>query len=716
MQVNRCFGCMEETTSSPCQYCGYTPRKEESQSYALQPGTILHGKYLIGKVLGQGGFGITYIGWDLALSRKVAIKEYFPSAHVSRDSDVSTVLQWYSTKPSQEAYAMGKEIFLKEARKMNRVESIPQVVHIQEIFDDNDTAYIVMNYIPGETLAKKIKKTGPMSWKNVQELLLPVADVLKRVHNAGLIHRDLSPDNLMIQPDGSVKILDLGASKDLNLNSGASSMQVAKGGFSPMEQYIRKGNSGPWTDVYSMAATMYFALTGVVPPSAVDRMDKDTLRWDLPQLNKVPAAVIHVLQKAMAMQAKDRIQTMDAFADAIRKAAQTRNTKKFLPVAASVFVVAIALVAILAGAKAGTKNKAEEPGSAEPAVSMEETNPKTDGAQEQEADVPWINNVLVSTVIPEAYAYDMDMAPVFNSRICRYQIISVTFLDSLESVGAGSWDVSQNRDGSVMAWTQKNGTVSNWIDSKTVESEGYDLYIAADGGINGKYCAHLFEGFNSLQMINFNGCFHTDYAESMEEMFSGCSSLATLDVSGLKTGNVRNMYGLFSNCGVTSLDVSHFDTSNVENMGWMFYSCSKLTSLDLRNFDTSKVTDMGDMFCLTGKLTSLDISSFDTSSVTDMSFMFSYTEAVNLDLTHFDTSKVTTISYMFSGCDRLETLDIQGWDTSKVTSMNGVFSDCSKLKTILGITSLDTSSVTSHKDFMDEGVKIDGKPWEDLFK
>ena len=704
MKVNRCFGCMEEIISDPCPHCGYRHQKQNSHSYALKPGTILRGKYLVGSMLGQGGFGITYIGWDLALNRKVAIKEYFPSTYVSRDVEFSTVLQWYPSHQAQEARSMGKDLFLKEARKMNLVDSIPQVVHVQELFEDNQTAYIVMNYIPGENLEKRLLRTGPLSWKQVQELLLPVAGVMQKVHEAGLVHRDLSPDNLMIQPDGSIRILDLGAAKDLNLHSGVSSMQVAKGGFSPIEQYIQKGNSGPWTDVYSLAATMYYALTGVVPPSAVDRLSKDTLRWDLPQLHSLPLPVIRVLQKAMAIQAKDRTQSMTVFAEELRNASGSGISRKLLTgIAAAGLVLAIALLGIFGG---GTK----------PATPSGKAPAEPLSHQEEIPNAPWGRNILTSTIIPESYTYDADLAPVFNTRTARYQIRSVTFLDSLDFVGADSWDVSHARDGSVMAWTKPNGTVSNWVDGKSVKSDAYDLYIAAKGGINGKYCAHLFEGFTNLTSIRFNGAFHTDYAESMEGMFSGCNQLITLDVSSLETSRVRNMSRMFEDCPFKQLDLSHFDTSSVEDMHHMFDSCSNLTSLDLRNFDTSKVTDMGDMFSMTSLLKELDISSFDTTCVTDMSFMFSYSGVESLDLSHFDTSRITTISYMFSSCSSLHTVDVTGWDTSNVVHMTGAFSSCKNLDTVLGILSWDTSKAEYHDNFMDAGTQINGKPWENLFQ
>jgi len=509
---------------------------------------------------------------------------------------------------------------------------------------------------------------------------------------------------------GSVRILDLAAAKDMSLHGGASSMQVAKGGFSPVEQYVMQGRSGPWTDVYSLAATIYYALTGVIPPSAVERMDRDTLRWDLPQLRKLPASVIHALQKGMAMQPENRIQSMRAFASELRKSASGGKRWKPLVAVAAAALAAVALLAFL-GDRSGpeTMNDPDTPTSAAEAPAQTET-------PSQEADPLWSGNLLMSTIIPESYEYDADMAPVFNSRIARYQIVSVTFLDSLSAAGSESWDVSHARDGSVKAWVKANGTVTNWIGSNREESDAYDLYIAAENGINGKFCANLFRGFQNVRSIDFNGHFHTDQTESMEDMFSSCQNLTELDVSELKTHRVRSMAGMFESSGIQKLDVSHFDTSNVDNMNHMFYGCRYLKTLDLRNFSTAKVTTMADMFSMCSSLTSLNISSFDTSSVTDMGFMFSHIGLTSLDLSHFNTSRVTTMSYMFSGSSALETLDVRGFDTSRVTFMSGTFNGCSNLETVLGISDWDTSNVQYYDDFMDEGVTVDGKPWIELFE
>lgn len=310
MEFNRCPGCMEPSQENPCSRCGFDSRSPSGMEYALPLNTILAGKYVVGRVLGQGGFGITYIGWDLALERKVAIKEYYPSGQVSRTQGTRS-LTWYTTEQASVARKSGMEMFLKEARKMVKVDNIPGVVRVLELFQENGTAYIVMEFVEGETLKARLQKTGPLSWSQAKTIFEPVVHAMSKVHRAGLVHRDLSPDNLMLTADGSVKVLDLGAAKDLNVNSGASSMQVAKSGFSPLEQYIQRGNSGPWTDVYAIAATIYYTLTGKLPPNAVDRLDHDTLSWSEPGLTALSPAALAALEHAMEVQISDRIQTMD---------------------------------------------------------------------------------------------------------------------------------------------------------------------------------------------------------------------------------------------------------------------------------------------------------------------------------------------------------------------------------------------------------------------
>lgn len=345
-----CHGCMERITAYPCPRCGYTPAGNLSP-YALRPGTVLNKKYLVGAMIGQGGFGITYVGRDLQLQRKVAIKEYYPSGHVGRKTGSGTVV-WYDSIAAQEAKLAGQEMVLKEARKMSKVGGIGSVVQVFDVFQENGTAYICMDFVNGETLLSRLKKTGPLPWTQAEKIFLPVIETMDAVHKEGLVHRDISPDNLMLQPDGGVKILDLGAAKDLNLNSGKSSMKVAKNGFSPLEQYMDSGKSGSWTDVYALAATMYYTLTGVRPPASIDRLNNDTLSWDLPPLQILPAHILEALRQAMGLRAADRIQTMADFGAALQgnhkpDLSGDKPWKKWVPVIAGAAVLAAAAAVVI---------------------------------------------------------------------------------------------------------------------------------------------------------------------------------------------------------------------------------------------------------------------------------------------------------------------------------------------------------------------------------
>ena len=333
MQFDRCLGCMEEIQGYPCPRCGFDPQKAQASNYVLPYGTVLNGHYVVGKVLGQGGFGITYIGFDLSLQRKVAIKEFYPRGLASRFATMSCSLQWASDEDSQTVRTTGMDSFLREARKMAKVEDIPEVVSVRESFQENDTAYIIMDYIEGKTLFSVLKEKGPMPWEEAKDIFIPAISAMEKVHQAGLVHRDLSPDNLMLTSKG-VRILDLGAAKDLSVGSGASSAQVAKGGFSPMEQYTQRGGSGPWSDVYAMAATMYYTLTGVLPPNAIDRMEQDSIDWKRLSQRGVPANVISALQKAMTVTVKGRPQSMAEFLGQLQKAGLPQLKKSYMVIAA----------------------------------------------------------------------------------------------------------------------------------------------------------------------------------------------------------------------------------------------------------------------------------------------------------------------------------------------------------------------------------------------
>lgn len=321
MEINRCPHCMRELTGhrgGACPFCGFNAQKSPQPAEAMPRNTILNGKYLVGDVLGRGGFGITYIGFDLSLESRVAIKEYYPSGAAMRREGESE-LYWSSSYKFHSSREDAKNYFLKEARKMARVENIPSVVRVRETFLANETAYIVMDYVEGETLKARLRREGPMTYTACYALLRPMMQDLCKIHRQGVIHRDISPDNIMIQEDGSVKLLDLGAAKDLNRHSDEVSVPVGKNGYSPMEQYLNNGRIGPWTDVYALCATIYYACYGKRVPQSLERLEQDTLRFDLPTREPIPPYVVGALRKGLAVRAADRTQSVDALLDQLEE-------------------------------------------------------------------------------------------------------------------------------------------------------------------------------------------------------------------------------------------------------------------------------------------------------------------------------------------------------------------------------------------------------------
>ena len=680
-----------------CSECGRPYGSVETEPFALKPGTILEGKYLVGEMLGQGGFGITYIGFDLLLEQKVAIKEYFPmsTGMVSREN--STTVVWSSAVMQKTGMEKGFDSFLKEARKMAKLGGIPGVVGVKSVFIQNETAYIVMDFIEGETLLKKLQREGPMDYNTCISLMTPIMQALAEVHKHGIIHRDISPDNIMVQSDGKLILLDLGAAKDLDIQGKdgnvQSSQMVAKHGFSPVEQYGQAGKIGPWTDVYAMAATIYYCCTGVLPPSATDRMIEDTLTCR-PRLTKEQ---FDVLAFCMSVLPQKRPQNMDALFQIV-----THPTEKTQPVAdvpktepvrpetrnlqppkpalgrplpkwlIPGIAAAVAVIALIISIGSGGKKSTPASSVKAPAAQAVTTEP---APTEAAPTAP----MEVHTMAAAELDFDEDAFFWGQERYMRKDVKTLTFQSSMQNVPNSAWDVSEAGDRSVLAWMD-NG----------------DLYVAADGAIApNSNASWLFQGFVNLKTINFGNCFVTSSVTRMSGMFEGCSSLTGLDLSCFETSAVTDMYGVFSSCGsLTHLDLTSFDTSNVTDMSSMFDGCRSLTSLDLTSFDTSSVTDMGSMFDDCMSLPHLNLTSFDTSKVTDMAFMFSGCNSLTrLDLSNFDTSNVTNMLWMFGLCYDLTSLNLSSFDASAVTKMDNIFTRCDVL------TDLNCSDARILKEF-----------------
>ena len=296
----------------------------EENLYCLRKGTRLIGRYTIEKVLGQGGFGITYLGMDELHKKKVAIKEFFPQGIVTRNIEYEDTVT-VTLVGEKENYDKGKERFLKEAQTMAMFSKDKGIVKALDFFEINNTAYIVMEYLEGVTLKQYLRENERIDAEDLVELLVPLIEALDEIHSQGLIHRDISPDNIMVLPDGRIKLMDFGAARDYTEFGEKSLSIVLKPGYAPPEQYQTHGVQGPWTDIYALCATMYKCITGENPPDAIDRLVDDHLKkisaFGIPVLPQIEEAII----KGMSVAAKDRYQNVGDFCEDLYGGSEERS-------------------------------------------------------------------------------------------------------------------------------------------------------------------------------------------------------------------------------------------------------------------------------------------------------------------------------------------------------------------------------------------------------
>lgn len=711
MDKQRCMGCMHSKSDNPiCGHCGYDARTR-NLPHQLKPGTVLQNQYIVGRALGQGGFGITYMGWDSFLNIPVAIKEFFLNGIVTRDSAVSDTVSLLR-EDTTELFVRNRERFIREATSLARLgrnSRINHIVRVQNLVQTNSTAYIIMEYVEGTDLRRYIQKKGrSLSFEETLKLLLPLIEDLETVHKNKIVHRDISPDNIMVQPDGTTKLIDFGAAHEMKQDTydiRNSTDAILKYGFAPIEQYQRRGELGSWTDVYAMCATIYYCITGQFPPNATDRLlgDEDFAWENIPGISREQ---VKTLKRGTALRKEDRIQTMTELHRCLLEAETASDPGRTILMGISERQWDVQTAPLQEKEPYTAPVVYEELKTAPLAMSQEHTDsvqipftaPVENFPEKEPVPVPVtgtgkaesrkrkkkISPVFLAaaalavvlglftlkpakTVTPEVSADQglwlenelarpedlpgYSITGTFGSGIPANEITSVTFLDSLAREQSDSWDVSLRQDGSVKAWVVLNDGM-------------YELYIGAEGGINaGADCSGLFKDYSGLQKVLFNGCFHTRDTQNMQDMFANCVSLTQLDLSGLDTGNVTDMSRMFYYCvRLEQLDVAGLDTGSVKNMNSMFSHCEKLSTLDLSGFDTGSATNMNYMFYGCYDLKKLDVSAFDTRNVITMMDMFNLTHRLkNVYMPKINTENVQNAWYFM---DSEDTLNGRDWRNS----------------------------------------------------
>ena len=297
-----CEYCLNEISAEPCRYCGYEKHTFQKELATLPPGSILMGKYIVGKVMGKGGFGITYLAYDITNNRKVALKEYYPISYSARTDDGCTVA--VSRAEDSTLYYNGMKKFYDEASLVSKFNGNPNIVSVHEFFYENGTAYFVMELLMGCSLKSYIEKHGSLTPEQALYVADRVSNALLVAHSANTLHRDIAPDNIMICTNGDVKLIDFGAARQVSAEDQKSLSVILKQGFAPLEQYQKHGNQGPWTDLYSLGATLYYAVTKTCIDDPMTRLDGDDEFQSNP--HNVEPQLWDIIKRATNLKIEDR--------------------------------------------------------------------------------------------------------------------------------------------------------------------------------------------------------------------------------------------------------------------------------------------------------------------------------------------------------------------------------------------------------------------------
>ena len=312
MAEQLCMGCMNkfDENDSVCPYCGYRVDTPPAEPYHLAPGVILGGKYIVGKTIGYGGFSVTYLAYDYSLEKKIAIKEYLPSEFATRAVGSSTISIFSGDRTDQ--FNGGIEKFIDEAKRLAKFKGTTGITDVYDVFRENNTAYIAMEYLEGQTLKEFLLDNGKIDYQKAVDMMIPIIRTLKKVHEKGILHRDIAPDNIFITSNGEVKLIDFGAARQATSTNHSKSLSViVKPGYAPPEQYRSRGEQGPWTDVYGCGATLYKMITGVTPDDSMERCSKDTLELPSKFAGNISENVENAILNALNIEINDRTPDME---------------------------------------------------------------------------------------------------------------------------------------------------------------------------------------------------------------------------------------------------------------------------------------------------------------------------------------------------------------------------------------------------------------------
>ncbi len=356
-----CMGCMNqiEDTITTCPHCGFNETTLRQESYYLDPGSIVGGKYIVGRVLNYSGHTISYLGMDAEMNHRVVVKEYLPSDFSTRSEGEKDITIY--SGDAQEQFEQGLTKFLNEANRIQKLGRVDGIAQIYDCVAENDTGYVISEHVQGSTLKEILDSGKKFSVAEAKNFIIKILMGLSKVHPLDVIHCDISPETIIVTDGGEVKLLDFGETRYVTTANSKSLAIILKQGYAPEEQYRSRGVRGPWTDVYAVAAVMYRMITGVVPQESVERALVDELKEPSKMGVNIPDSVENALMNALNVYQNDRTSSADVFLKELTsnsvkriKVKKNKNETGKFPVWAKC-LVAVLLCAVIAGGVALVK-------------------------------------------------------------------------------------------------------------------------------------------------------------------------------------------------------------------------------------------------------------------------------------------------------------------------------------------------------------------------
>lgn len=572
--MEKCKFCFKEISDEICPYCKKAQSIQPQTEYKLPPGTIIADRYIIGADIGEGGFGITYLAYDNKLEARCAVKEYYPHTVAVRNTEASNKI---GCPENSSEYASGLIRFRNEAEKLSQFYSLKSIVNVRDYVEENNTGYIIMNYVEGISLKNYLDAhKGKISADEAFSMMEPIIHDLSIIQKEGIIHRDISPENIMVTEDNKLVLIDFGSAREYEDNKSLSI--ILKHGYAPPEQYISTGKQGPWTDVYSICATIYRAITGKAPDDSIDLMEKGS-KAKLPSKlgARLPAAREDELMKGLELNYKERIQSCEELYFRLYTQNISSSRRRITPSFTAIAACAIVLVGVIA-AIIGISGKNDETSlSAEGSVSSaSQTTDNTESLPAAEVSESSVTAIAETVTVSE-------------TKETKYTGSSEEFIapeDLLASGKAynGIWQLS--KDGTLYIDVKGEARKEDWTDHAD------SIKTVVLGNEVTKLKNKIFKGFSSIESVYFN-----DKLEKIgESCFEGCTALGAVDIpeSVVSIGDHA-----FSSSGITSLNIHGapeieayaFNECNALSeaylgkafwdkfAGYMFYNCSALESI-----------------------------------------------------------------------------------------------------------------------------------------